>query len=816
MAAPHVSAVAALVRGVHRFAPEEVEQILKASADDVAAPGQDGDSGYGLVNAERAVALASHRDVPRTVIASPANQTAFDQGQPIEVRGVAEAGYTLSWGEGIIPRAWNDFATGTGASDERVLGTFLVPADFTGGYFTIRLDSEQFGFHFTDYVRVFTRHSRMRPGYPMARMDAPLSGPILADLDGDRSQEIIFSGSPIDGWLEGYGDGDRHLYVFQADGTPRPGWPVEVPHPPIDPEVDETEFYGLYSRPAVADLNLDGRLEVLVAVIKTFDIFINDDTEQFGVERYLYAYDANGVLLAGFPIARRTVSYDEWIAEGTNTGMVPVLADLDGNGTQDIVSSFALTPEAWRPNGASLRGWPFQADFPGCDSLDNPPNEPDGECDGFFTESVLPAVGDLNDDDRPEVVHLKEYADPGAPVLYALTDRGALLPGWPVSLAANIFYDSPAIGNVDSDPQSEVVVLGYNVVDLDGDFNADEEHTILFIVDGSGALQAQVELPTPLVEDPVLGDVTGDGIDEIILPPVIYSERRLFAFDGEGQPISGFPVRMPGIGVSDTALLGDVSGDGVSDIIMSCTLDAGFGGGSELVAYTGAGQLVSGFPIHDREEIWSLALGDLDGNGRTDIVALTPGPDAAGNLVFRTSSWALDSPLGTPAWPLARHDAQNTGAATRGTGGTDPGPTGVPGNLSIGAYAFASSSQRAYRPRQAIDGRTDTWWQPGERDARTKTYIQVRLRTRATLDRVRIVFDGAVSKTASYQIRVRGGPRNRWSTVGTWRDPTGTATSFEMAIPETMRQGMKRVRLNASRRAMPHVTEFEVYGTPTA
>ena len=59
MAAPHVAAVAALVRQLNPgLGPEQVADILRGSAVDVAAPGTDAASGTGRVDALRALERA--------------------------------------------------------------------------------------------------------------------------------------------------------------------------------------------------------------------------------------------------------------------------------------------------------------------------------------------------------------------------------------------------------------------------------------------------------------------------------------------------------------------------------------------------------------------------------------------------------------------------------------------------------------------------------------------------------------------------------------------------------------------------------------
>ena len=57
MAAPHVSAVAALLYGKYgkRASPEMIDQVLKNASTDLGAHGKDGYFGNGQINAEKAV-----------------------------------------------------------------------------------------------------------------------------------------------------------------------------------------------------------------------------------------------------------------------------------------------------------------------------------------------------------------------------------------------------------------------------------------------------------------------------------------------------------------------------------------------------------------------------------------------------------------------------------------------------------------------------------------------------------------------------------------------------------------------------------------
>lgn len=68
--------------------------------------------------------------------------------------------------------------------------------------------------------------------------------PVIADLDGDGQQEILFASS------------DGRLHAFWLDKTEHGGWPYAVYHP-------AEGFIRFASEPVVADLNHDGLAEVI-------------------------------------------------------------------------------------------------------------------------------------------------------------------------------------------------------------------------------------------------------------------------------------------------------------------------------------------------------------------------------------------------------------------------------------------------------------------------------------------------------------------------------------------------------------------------
>jgi hypothetical protein len=221
--------------------------------------------------------------------------------------------------------------------------------------------------------------------------------PVLVDIDNDRSLEILAPSR------------SESIYIFEADGSRVPGWPVMAGGG--DPG-------GLVASPCAADLNGDGQIEIVVQA--------NDS--------HMICLDASGNTLPGWPVG---------INVGGDFPASPTLADLDGDGDLEIVQVdedgyIHILP--WEGEEFDPAGWPQLT------------------ADGLGLPQSSPAVGDVDGDGLPDII-----VGDNANTMHAFHANGETVAGWPIAADAEI-VGSPTLADLDGDGDTEVVVGGQDLM----------------------------------------------------------------------------------------------------------------------------------------------------------------------------------------------------------------------------------------------------------------------------------------------------------------------------------------------------------------
>jgi len=408
--------------------------------------------------------------------------------------------------------------------------------------------------------------------------------PVVADLDQDGLEEIIFVTSD-----------PYSVYVLKYNGTNyNSSWPKIF-----------SNSGG--SAPSVADLDGDGDLEIIA-----------DGT-------YLYAWHHTGKFVKGFP----TTSLDGFMVAA------PAIGDITGDGVPEIADgNYDCEFYVWDNHGNVLPGFPKT--FP-----------PNPACGIYFS----PAIGDIDLDGINEVI-IQVYDGH----VYAFNDDGSLAGGiWDVTHAYGVTYSDITVGDIDSDNILEVLFIahpdqgGYYPVALNHDTS---------LATGWPPMNLENMTPGGLV----LGDIDGDQKLEVVTsgywdydPPL-----SVYVFEGEsGQVKNGWPVILPDYcGFMRNMILGDVNGDGSVDILgfAMCGLSDG-----KIFAWDQNGNLISGFPFSISGYGPNFTTGficDLDNDGDVEIGVGVTNTYTTSKIMIWDLPYSYNGKL--MPWPQDRHDPMHT------------------------------------------------------------------------------------------------------------------------------------------------------------
>ena len=298
--------------------------------------GCNGQSGASAIDSSPAVADIDEDGTPEVIVGVGSTWAANQNGGVIVFNGKTGA---KEWGTDIGRDTGNVWAN-SGSLDGWCEGVFSTPAigDVDGdGHLDIVFASFDF------YIWAVDRFGTPLAGFPFNNDDSVWSSASLFDIDGDDDMEIFIGGDSTPG---GYYD---HLGgVFRAlDWTP--GGVVNL----WNAEANEV----FHSSPAIGDINNDGVPEAVIGTGNNWHTECgnghhqcsgNDGSDHSKVFAF-HLHD--GSTVPGFPVS----------TGGTVIGS-PALGDLDGDGGLEVVIGSAdHYVYAW--NGDGSLDWKVRPDF---------------------------------------------------------------------------------------------------------------------------------------------------------------------------------------------------------------------------------------------------------------------------------------------------------------------------------------------------------------------------------------------------------------------------------------------------------------------
>jgi hypothetical protein len=603
--------------------PDETRELLEQTAERVVAGNTEGAGvadpaanpalpadeqwtshfGWGRADVGAAVGAVLSGDIPPEAAIDSPDWYAPLTSSSAEITGLARARFAtgghlhwkLMWGAGEAPSTWTTASEGDssgtvtdfGAIDlaavRKALETHVVPPDAGGPTFAAGEPNPQ--------QSEFT---------------------VQLEVSGD--------GIPMTGI-------DRRVLDAFSDPTLSPGFPKRMGSGGEAP----TRF---------ADIDGDNGQELIVP------------TEDGAI----HAYEPNGSELKGWPV--HTEVQSSALGHGGSPGLAaiglpheapraPLIADLAGNGTSDVVTAAGTHVYAWHANGKPVKGFPVSENPAFCaPSLETSSSHP--KC-GFLASPALAHLEGF--DKKPDIVapaldgHLYAWRSNGKPVKgypVALVDPAEAAAGHAM-VAESI--NEPAIGDLTGSGHDDVVVASNEV------YGAEESPE----------------------------DVSFSGVTSALAG----STGRLYAIDGAtGEIMPGWPVKMPGIIQNVLPLIGPGQDAAIAKI----------GGQTQIVASATGGELEllspSGEKVRSMQQVGSQAfgalsdatdrtaalnlfesasVGDLLGTGTPDVVKYEVSLSQAANLLLvgqnfpynhLIGAWGGSSGLPLPAFPTVTDDYQ--------------------------------------------------------------------------------------------------------------------------------------------------------------
>lgn len=585
MSAPHVSGLAALIIAQHpEYTPEQVRQVLRRSSVDVGPAGVDSDSGYGRIDAAAALA----EPVPLQALITAPAATGSLSASTVTVAGTASgpgfASYSVDFGAGPSPSTFTPIASSTTPVSAGTLAIWDVSAVPDGDY-ALR-------------VRATTSDGRTYEDRQPVTLDRVFITEPMSSSSTDAFFQVPFfrSGDVITvrGTVAPPGLASYTLSVLRSDGTPLPNPDITLTNGGTSPVTDGV--LGTWNTTGVpAD---------------SYRIVLTANLSGGGTDSAFIRVVVDPTLHPGWPV--------NLALQGLGLGSLSIMdeltaADVDGDGSAELVVGYADRVSVLDHTGADLPGWPQSIDPTGI---------------GAFLQRS-PAVADVTGDGIPEVIAANNFER-----LFVWNTQGELLYEPTFARAIQVAAD-----DVDGDAVKDVVVTNHS--------------GFVTVLDAASSVSVQFQYqiaPGAALSAPSIGDVDADGDKDIAVisrrffPP----ESLVYLLDASGVR-SGWPKALPAGTNFQHPVIGDVDADGQLDVAVASN-------DGTVSVFAASGAALPGWPKSTAPVFANgPTLGDLDGDGKLDVLAGSGVGDGFLGVLF---AWRHDGspfpgfPIGTGA-PLA-------------------------------------------------------------------------------------------------------------------------------------------------------------------
>jgi|GEM_PF-1340110 len=454
---------------------------------------------------------------------------------------------------------------------------------------------------------------------------------VAQDIDGDGYDEIICAQS------------NGTISVYTWDGYYKPGWPVQVK------SSDGTTLTSNVRSLEVSDLDNNGKFEIIVGLSRA-----NEES--------VWAYTYDGKMMPGWPQLSREQDGSKNIGKNKHTGygygifMNGVTSgDITGDGIKEIiVPTDTAYISAYDTKGKLILANPtvFGGRTWGKIAL----------YEDVKTETNM----DFNEGWGPTVLTGKETRSQ--------------------TYKAELGHSIAKVVDIDNDGKNEVVLTGV-VVDRaqdtapNGDYETTRYMSLFILNQDRTRYKGWEESPSdknfmgaPLIQDPealnslveaepVIVDLDGDGVNEIIIN-TYDGKVHAFSVNNSKKEFGNFPYNIPQTsGVAETAnpvVCVDINGDGKKEVIFTTNTRA-YTKGTEpsrkggVYILNGDGTLMTYHELPDAYRIYETqkpaytngsfsapAVVDIDNDGNFEVIVNTK---YSGIATFKINAEKVDAPV---------------------------------------------------------------------------------------------------------------------------------------------------------------------------